>query len=203
VALGDRLFHDPRLSHNNTLSCNSCHDTATNGAEADQGKSGTIATGLNTPTVFNAALNFRLNWEGDLRTLESHVEQTLRDPGRMGSSLDEALKKLRADQDLSEEFREAYAREMDGAGLLGAIATYERTLRTPGCRFDRWLEGDANAITAEELDGYRLFKSLGCVSCRRQHVPAPWHLSSARPLRGPRSYGSRACAMWRSRRLFP
>jgi cytochrome c peroxidase len=167
-ALGDRLFHDPRLSHNNTLSCNSCHDTATNGAKAAQAKSGAVAApGLNTPTVFNAALNFRLNWEGDLRTLESHVEQTLRNPGRMGSSLDEALKKLRADQDLSKEFREAYGREMDGAGLLGTIATYERTLLTPGCRFDRWLEGYANAITAEELDGYSLFKSLGCVSCHQ------------------------------------
>jgi cytochrome c peroxidase len=113
MALGDRLFHDPRLSHNNTLSCNSCHDTATNGAKAAQAKSGAVAApGLNTPTVFNAALNFRLNWEGDLRTLESHVEQTLRNPGRMGSSLDEALKKLRADQDLSKEFsRGLWARD--------------------------------------------------------------------------------------------
>lgn len=167
MALGDRLFHDPRLSHSNTLSCNSCHDTATNGAEAGQGNGAVAAPTLNTPTVFNATLNFRLNWEGDLRTLESDVEQALRNPGRMGSSLDEALQKLRADQDLSKEFREAYGREMDGAGLLGAIATYERTLLTPGCRFDRWLEGDANAITAEELDGYRLFKSLGCVSCHQ------------------------------------
>jgi cytochrome c peroxidase len=169
MALGDRLFHDPRLSHDNTLSCNSCHDISTNGARAGRRKSsaGGTAPALNTPTVFNAALNFRLNWEGDLRTLESHVEQTLRDPGRMGSSLDEALKKLRADQDLSKEFREAYGREMDGAGLLGAIATYERTLLTPGCRFDRWLEGDARAITAEELNGYRLFKLLGCVSCHQ------------------------------------
>jgi cytochrome c peroxidase len=167
VAFGDRLFHDKRLSHNNALSCNSCHDTATNGAGAGRGKSGAVVEDINTPTVFNAALNFRLNWEGDLRTLESHVEQTLRNPRRMGSSLDEALQKLRADRDLSKEFRETYGREMDGAGLLGAIATYERTLLTPGCRFDRWLEGDPNAITAEELNGYRLFKSLGCVSCHQ------------------------------------
>src|SRR6202042_1412727 len=101
VALGDRLFHDPRLSHDNTLSCNSCHDMATNGAEAGRGNlSAGAPPALNTPTVFNAALNFRLNWEGDFRTLESHVEQTLRSPQRMGSSPDEALNKLRADQDL-------------------------------------------------------------------------------------------------------
>jgi cytochrome c peroxidase len=167
VALGDRLFHDLRLSHDNTLNCNSCHDLATNGAKAGQGKSGGVGTPLNTPTVFNAALNFRLNWEGDVRTLEGHVEQTLRNPQRMGSSLDEALKKLRVDPDLSKQFLEAYGREMDGEGILNAIAAYERTLLTPGSRFDRWLEGDASTMTAEELDGYQLFKSLGCVSCHQ------------------------------------
>ena len=168
MALGDRLFHDPRLSHDSTFSCNSCHDTATNGAEAGGGKSGRVAPpDLNTPTVFNAALSFRLNWEGNVRTLESHVEQTLRNPRRMGSSLDEALTKLRRDQELSKEFREAYGREMDGAGILAAVSTYERSLLTPGCRFDRWLQGDANAINAEELGGYQLFKSLGCVSCHQ------------------------------------
>jgi cytochrome c peroxidase len=117
--------------------------------------------------VFNAVLNWRLNWEGDLRTLESQIEQALRKSDRMASSPDEALEKLRADKDLSKEFREAYGREMTGAGLLSAIATYERTLLTPGCRFDRWLQGDANAIDAEELAGYQLFKSLGCVSCHQ------------------------------------
>jgi cytochrome c peroxidase len=167
VAIGDRLFHDLRLSHDNTFNCNSCHDLATNGAKAGQGRSGALGAPLNTPTVFNAALNFRLNWEGDVRTLEGHVEQTLRNPQRMGSSLDEALKKLRVDPDLSKQFLEAYGREMDGEGILNAIAAYERTLLTPGSRFDRWLEGDASTMTAEELDGYQLFKSLGCVSCHQ------------------------------------
>jgi len=163
AALGDRLFHDPRLSHDNTLSCNSCHDTATNGAEAGRPK----PPELNTPTVFNAALNWRLNWEGNVRTLEDQAEQTLQKPQTMASSLDEVLKKLRADQGLSKQFREAYGREMDGLGILAAISTYERSLLTPGCRFDLWLEGDANAITAQELAGYTLFKSLGCVSCHQ------------------------------------
>lgn len=164
---GIACSHDLRLSHDNTFNCNSCHDLATNGAKAGQGKSDAVDAPLNTPTVFNAALNFRLNWEGDVRTLEGHVEQTLRNPRRMGSSLDEALKKLRVDPDLSRQFLEAYGREMDGEGILDAIAAFERTLLTPGSRFDRWLEGDANAMTAEELDGYGLFKSLGCVSCHQ------------------------------------
>jgi cytochrome c peroxidase len=53
------------------------------------------------------------------------------------------------------------------ASLLDAIATYERSLVTPGSRFDRWLGGDAAALSAVEQDGYRLFKSLGCVSCHQ------------------------------------
>lgn len=171
VALGERLFHDPRLSHNNALSCNSCHDLSTNGATPPNGASASPNSApdalLNIPTVFNAALNFRLNWEGDVRTLESHVDQTLRNPRRMGSSPDEALNKLRADPDVTRQFREAFGREPDVAGLLGAIAAYERTLLTPGSRFDRWLEGDVNAINTEEFAGYQLFKSLGCVSCHQ------------------------------------
>jgi cytochrome c peroxidase len=167
VALGDRLFHDPRLSHDNSRSCNSCHDTSTNGASASPPNTTPGAIELNVPTVFNAALNFRLNWEGDLRTLEGQVEQSLGKPQIMGSSVEEALPKLRADPGVARQFREAYGREAGGAGLLGAIAVYERTLLTPGSRFDRWLGSDANAIDAEEFAGYQLFKSLGCVSCHQ------------------------------------
>jgi cytochrome c peroxidase len=172
VALGDRLFHDPRLSHDNTRSCNSCHDLSTNGASAINGASASPISAhdpieLNIPTVFNAALSFRLNWEGDLRTLEGQVEQTLSKSHTMGSSVEEALHKLRADPNVACQFREAFGREPDGAALLGAIAAYERTLLTPGSRFDRWLQGDASAITAEEFAGYQLFKSFGCVSCHQ------------------------------------
>lgn len=163
VALGDQLFHDPRLSHDNTRSCNSCHDTSTNGAGGGRPK----PPELNTPSVFNAALSWRLNWEGDVRTLESQAEQSLNKPQIMGSSVEEALHKLQADPKVVRQFREAFGRAPDRAGLLGAIAAYERTLLTPGCRFDLWLEGDVNAITAEEFAGYQLFKSLGCVSCHQ------------------------------------
>jgi len=168
VALGDRLFHDPRLSHDNTLSCNSCHDVSTNGTSASRPNS-RIGAGpeLNTPTVFNAALSYRLNWEGNFQTLEAQANETLQKPQTMGSSLDEVLKKLAVDEGLSKQFREAYGRAIDGPGILAAIAAYERTLLTPGCRFDLWLGGDASAINAEELAGYRLFKSLGCVSCHQ------------------------------------
>ena len=172
MALGDRLFHDLRLSHDNSRSCNSCHDTSTNGASATNNpsarpNSAPDSGGLNVPTVFDAVLNFRLNWEGDLRTLDGQIAQSLGKPQIMGSSVEEALHKLQADPDVARQFRETFDREADGEGLVGAIAAYERTLLTPGSRFDRWLGGDTNAITAEEFAGYQLFKSLGCVSCHQ------------------------------------
>ena len=169
MALGERLFNDRRLSHDNTHSCSSCHDIRTNGASANahdvtpEGQ----PLALNTPTVFNASLNFRLNWEGNFRSLEDDAEQTLRNPAIMASSADEVVSKLRADPEVVRQFRDAYGREPDVAALLDAIATYERSLVTPGSRFDRWLAGDAAAITPEELAGYQLFKSLGCISCHQ------------------------------------
>ncbi len=167
MALGEQLFRDPRLSKDNAQSCFTCHDTRTNAANAHDLSPGVRPKALNTPTIFNAALNFRLNWEENFRSLERHAENTLRDPARMGSQLDEVLNRLRADPEAVQQFRDAYGREPDVAALLDAIATYERSLLTSGSRFDRWLEGDDGAITPEELPGYQLFKSLGCISCHQ------------------------------------
>jgi cytochrome c peroxidase len=169
VALGEQLFHDVRLSHDSTHSCWSCHDTRTNGASANtrdvtpQGE----PLRLNTLTIFNAALNFRLNWEGNFRSLEREAEQALGNPNTMASSVEEILARLRADPEVVKQFREAYGRGPDRDSLLDAIVTFERSLLTPGSRFDRWLAGDASAITPEELSGYQLFKSLGCISCHQ------------------------------------
>jgi len=169
VLLGERLFQDPRLSHNDTHSCRSCHDIKTNGASAHARDltPERRPLALNTPTVFNASLNFRLNWEGNFRSLEDHAEQTLRNSEIMASSAHEVVSKLRADPEAVRQFRGAYEREPDVAALLDAIASYERSLVTPDSRFDRWLAGDASAITSEELSGYQLFKSLGCISCHQ------------------------------------
>jgi cytochrome c peroxidase len=169
VALGEQLFNDRRLSRDETLSCSSCHDIQTNGASANvhDGPPGGQSPPLNTPTVFNASLSFRLNWTGSHRTLEEEAEQIIRNPAAMATSPDEVVKKLRADPEKIRQFRDAYGREPDAAALLDAIATYERSLVTPGGRFDRWLAGDTGAITAEELAGYQMFKWFGCISCHQ------------------------------------
>ena len=169
VKLGERLFGDPRLSHDNSRSCSSCHDLRTNGASLksqDIGLDGSSLP-LNTPTIFNAALNFRFGWEGKLRTLESDAKAALENPQLMGSSISEVAEKLAADPNMRREFAAAYGGSPDASNITDALVSFERTLVTPGSRFDGWLAGDATALSTEELDGYRLFKSLGCVSCHQ------------------------------------
>jgi cytochrome c peroxidase len=169
LALGERLFADPRLSVDGSRACASCHDIRTNGADSrrrDEAPDGSELP-LNTPTVFNASLDFRLDWEGDLRTLEAQAEAALENQRAMGKSIDEVLGKLSADPQTRHQFVAAYGHAPDRASLLDAIASYERSLVTPGSRFDRWLAGEAAALSPEEQKGYQLFKSIGCISCHQ------------------------------------
>jgi cytochrome c peroxidase len=169
VALGERLFGDPRLSRGNTRTCLSCHDLSTNGANGnlqDTALDGSLLS-LNTTTVFNATLSFRLGWEGEFRTLEAQAAATLQNPRIMGTRIDDVVGKLSQDANLVYQFEVAYGHGPDPPSVLDAIATFERTLVTPGSRFDRWLAGDTAALSAQQVDGYRMFKSLGCVSCHQ------------------------------------
>lgn len=168
MALGERLFEDPRLSHANVRSCTTCHDLHINGAAK------TRSTALDgkplqfqTPTVFNAALSFRLSWEGRYRTLEEQIMASLVNPGIMGTNMDEVLGKLRGDPEMVGRFESAFGHGPDEHSLVEAVAVFERSLLTPGSRFDRWLAGDAAALSDQELAGYRLFKSLGCIACHQ------------------------------------
>jgi cytochrome c peroxidase len=169
LTLGELLFEDSRLSHDGTRACSSCHDTHSNGADGNRRDTAPNGSELpfNTITVFNAALSFRFNWEGNFRTLEAQAEASLSNPGIMATSTDEAVGRLHADPAMVHRFAQAYGRGPDRDGLLDAIATYERSLLTPASRFDRWLDGDSSALSTEEQNGYQLFKSLGCSSCHQ------------------------------------
>jgi cytochrome c peroxidase len=169
LALGESLFRDRRLSHDGSASCASCHDVHTNGAD-DQRRT-TAPNGAKLPftvlSVFNAALSFRLNWEGNIRTLEAQAESSLENPDHMATSVDEVLAKLRADPQTVQRFRNAYGHGPDRTSLLNALAIYERSLLTPDSRFDQFLKGDTAALTPDERRGYQLFQSLGCISCHQ------------------------------------
>jgi cytochrome c peroxidase len=122
---------------------------------------------LNTNTVFNAALSFRFDWDGGVRTLEAQARRSIDSPQIMGGTIDEVVRALRADPVVVRQFNDVYGHGPDRESLVDAIATYERSLLTPGSRFDRWLGGDAAALSAQERDGYKQFKTLGCISCHQ------------------------------------
>ena len=169
LALGERLFSDRRLSGDGELACSSCHELRFNGASAGRrtlAHDGSIAP-FDTLTVFNAALSFRLNWEGNFRALAAQAESSLENPANMRTTVDEAVARLSVDPQMVQQFRAAYGRAPDRTSFLDALVTFERSLLTPGSRFDRWLDGDAAALSPQELDGYRMFKSFGCSSCHQ------------------------------------
>jgi cytochrome c peroxidase len=169
VRLGALLFADPRLSGSGTRACSSCHDLATNGADGRRRGLGADGTELpvNTLTVFNAGLSFRNNWAGDRRSLEEQAAWSIASPKIMAGSLELAAKRLSADPAMTQAFHAAFGGPPDGARILDALASFERTLVTPNSRFDAWLRGNDAALSASELQGYQLFKSIGCVSCHQ------------------------------------
>ncbi len=169
VALGARLFRAPRLSGDGRLSWQSCHDIASNGAghRALNEVDGRPPPVFNTPTVFNATLSFRLNRGGKLRTLHEQALASLQNPGEMRADVATLVRRLRGDAGSVRDFERAYRRPPDRVTLLDAIASDERALTTPGSRFDRWLQGDDDALTAQELRGYRSCTSVGCIACHQ------------------------------------
>ncbi|MGE0119436.1 MAG: cytochrome-c peroxidase [Dongiaceae bacterium] len=169
VRLGERLFLDVRLSHGNSTACVSCHNLGRGGDDGQAQSNGVDGRPLdfNTPTVFNAALNFRLNWRGDFRTLEEQTEAALLSPRLMAAKWEDLLSKLRADRTYVEAFSAVYGGPPARPDVLDALVVFGRSLVTPDAPFDRYLRGDDDAIDAEEKRGYELFKSYGCVSCHQ------------------------------------
>jgi cytochrome c peroxidase len=167
--LGRQLFHDVRLSHSNSVACVSCHRLESGGDDGHMRPPGTDARPLdfNSPTIFNAALNYRLNWRGNFRTLEEQNEAVLLDRRLMNTSWEELLPKLRADPDYVRAFVVIYGNVPDRTHVLDALATFQRSLVTPGARFDRYLNGEHGAIATDEERGYQLFKSYGCIACHQ------------------------------------
>jgi cytochrome c peroxidase len=169
VSLGRKLFHDRRLSRDDTISCASCHDLAKGGTDQlprSKGIGGAYGD-VNSPTVFNTALNFRQFWDGRARTLEDQIDGPIYHPKEMGSTWPDIIIKLRQDPAYVKAFHDLYEEGIVIRSIKDAIATFERSLLTPNSRFDRFLRGDRQALTAKEIAGYQLFKEYGCVSCHQ------------------------------------
>lgn len=171
VALGQALFSDPRLSHDNTIACASCHSLKPPLAGSDGRVTALGILGqegeMNTPTVFNSALNFAQFWDGRASTLEEQAGGPVHNPKEMASNWQEVIGKLSKAKDYPEAFDRLYHDGITSANIVDAIAAFERSLITTGSRFDNWLLGQNEALNEQEQEGYRLFKEFGCVSCHQ------------------------------------
>ena len=166
--LGFILYHDTRLSADNTVSCASCHDLSTAGVDNKQYSEGVQGQkgGVNAPTTFNALYNFVQFWDGRAETLADQAAGPPLNPVEMASqSFDEIIAKLSADKALTKQFLEVYPDGWSQENITNAIEEFERTLITPNSPFDKYLRGDDAAITAQAKRGYELFKEYNCATC--------------------------------------
>ncbi|MEO1622249.1 MAG: cytochrome c peroxidase, partial [Cyanobacteria bacterium J06632_3] len=170
VNLGNKLFHEPQLSSDGTISCASCHALDNGGGDglAVSVGMGGHKTPLNSPTVFNVGFHSRQFWDGRAKTLEEQVEGPMASVGEMGGmTWQEVLARLERMPEYQKPFRDAYDGEISIDTVKDAIATFQRSLYTPNSPFDQYLRGDTEAISDTAKAGYDLFKAYGCVSCHQ------------------------------------
>jgi cytochrome c peroxidase len=172
VELGKMLYHDPRLSANGTLSCNSCHNVMYGG---EDNRSNSIGVkdqrgGRSSPTVWNSAFSSVQFWDGRAPSLEAQAKGPVTNPIEMGmKSWDDVVARLKA----IPGYPEAFAAAFGGAGAdavnvdnaAKAIASYERTLITPNSAYDKYVNGDKAALTEQQVRGMNAFAEVGCNTC--------------------------------------
>jgi cytochrome c peroxidase len=168
--LGRRLFFENRVSMDGNVSCSHCHlpdKQASDGLPKAIGVFGK-ENPRNAPSIFNAAMNFKQHWRGDRESLEEQAEKSLVGPASFGNpDQATAMGKLKAIPGYAPAFAKAFPDDKDPINSRNwgtAVAAFEWTLLTPS-KFDAFLAGDPNALSAEEQTGLRKFIDTGCAAC--------------------------------------
>src|SRR5262245_36922028 len=170
VALGRSLFFDPILSADRSVACATCHRPDHGFASPDARPRGVVGREVNrrAPTLFNRAYGTAFFWDGRAATLEEQALQPIANPNEMASSVDEAVRRLKADKGYARKFAAAFEDGVTAANLGRAIASFERVLLRGDSPIDRFRQkGDRTAPTAAELHGLWLYESKG--QCWRCH----------------------------------
>jgi cytochrome c peroxidase len=169
ISLGQRLFFDRRLSVDGTVSCSTCHDPAlafTDRKPTSVGIKGRVGQ-RNAPTVLNALYNKTQFWDGRVNTLEEQAALPIVNSVEMGHpNLDAAVAQIATVEEYQQAFRVVFGRPPNGADLVRAIASYERTQLSFDSPFDLFIAGDKNAIDDSAKHGWELFNTQGhCNKC--------------------------------------
>jgi cytochrome c peroxidase len=172
VALGEKLYHDVRLSVNDQQSCNTCHRLDEGRAGVDNEPTSAGALGergdRNSPTVLNAGFHFAQFWDGRAGDLLEQAKGPILNPIEMGMpSADAVVAKLRAIPEYRDLFAKAFpktTKPITYDNVAGAIAAFERTLVSRS-RYDDWIGGDHDALSPREKRGLTTFIHTGCIAC--------------------------------------
>ncbi|MAE59385.1 MAG: cytochrome-c peroxidase [Halobacteriovorax sp.] len=170
INLGEKLYFEKRLSVNNQMSCNTCHRVDKFGVDNEatspghEGKRGD----RNSPTTFNSSLHIAQFWDGRAKDVEEQALGPILNPVEMGmKSEKEVVDKIKNTKGYLEAFKIAFPEQKDALTYKNigvAIGAYEKTLITPS-RFDKFLNGDLNALNMQEKRGLKKFMHKGCISC--------------------------------------
>ncbi len=170
VALGRVLYFDARLSKNQQISCNTCHDLTRYGVDGEPTSPGHKGQrgARNSPTVYNAALHIAQFWDGRAADVEAQAEGPVLNPVEMAMPDAVAVVKvLKSIPGYKPLFEAAFPGEADPVTFSNAavaIGAFERGLVTPSA-FDHYLAGDTGALTAEQRTGLATFMDTGCTTC--------------------------------------
>ncbi|GAB3550020.1 cytochrome-c peroxidase [Spirosoma fluminis] len=169
ATLGKRLFFDPILSRNRTISCASCHreefafaDTSavSLGVFGRQGK-------RNTPSAMNVLLQTSFFWDGRAATLEEQALIPVANPDEMDLPIDVAVKRLNKSKTYRAYFKQAFGELPTSTNLAKALTAFQQTLESPETPFDDWRMNDNEAAVCESAKrGFALFNGkANCVQC--------------------------------------
>jgi len=170
VALGRMLFFEPRLSSSHLISCNTCHNVGMGGHDYLQTSigHGWQKGPRNSPTVFNAVFNSAQFWDGRAADLAEQAKGPVQAGVEMNSTPERVVATLNSMPDYVERFRDVFPGQSDSVtfdNMATAIEAFEATLITPGASFDRYLQGDVDALDDSEKRGLVLFIDKGCAAC--------------------------------------
>jgi cytochrome c peroxidase len=170
VELGKLLYFDPRLSASWLISCNTCHNVGLGGVDLLETSigHGWQKGPRNSPTVFNAVFNVAQFWDGRAEDLKAQAKGPVQAGVEMSNTPERVEKTLASIPEYVQWFKVAFPNEKAAVSfenMAKAIEAFEATLLTPDSRFDRYLQGDAGALSAQEKKGLKLFMDKGCSAC--------------------------------------
>ncbi len=166
AALGRVLFFDTRIGRDGT-NCGTCHEQSKGGADGRKTALGAFGRQgkRNTPTIVDIVPQISMHWTGDRESLADQAIRALTAPPAYAhASTDEALAVIKALPDLNEGFNALYDDGVTAANWGKALSAYQEHLVTTSA-FDRYLQGDAQALNAAQKEGLKTFINTGCAGC--------------------------------------